>query len=298
MKRSSVLSLEHFLERLLDIDGLARVEDNWVKTGMVSTYNRSGGNADGFTLMTPEGEERVMARRLPGPELRYETELRPGDRVVVADLEGPGCIDRLYCATPGGRLRIYLDDAREATVDARCRDVFEGRLPAFPAPLAGRRGRGFYSYVPIPFSRRCRIEIEVTEPSGETLDLGFGNYYQVSYRRFTPQTKVASFPESLSPTQAGLIGALQAQWTSTGSDPRGDAAYEWIEGEADILAGATTALAEIGGEGWIGQLWLAPADESAPARTFLRRTSLRCFWDGSPFPSVNVPLGDFFGYCR
>jgi hypothetical protein len=288
--------LSYFLRRLRDIEGLARIEDDWVKNGMLSTYNRSGGNSDGFTFWTLDGEERMMARRLPGPGLHYHSDLAVGDRAVVADLEGPGCIDRMFVATPGGRLRFYLDGQDQPTIEATCEDLFEGRLDAFPSPITGQRGRSYYSFMPVPFRSRCRIEVEAIEPSGRTLDLGYGNYYQVNYRQFSPDVDVVSHPGTLSAAEQSDVEAVRRQWLAVGQDPRSDVEYEWFEGAATIESGKTVTLLDTAGAGSIGQLWIIPEDPSTDTRDFLRRTALRCYWDQARFPSVDVPLGDFFGY--
>ena len=59
-----------------------------------------------------------------------------------------------------------------------------------------------------------------------------------------------------------------------------------------IPAGATRKLAEITGPGVITNIWVTI---SSPDKYFLRRILLRMFWDGETNPSVEVPIGDFFG---
>ena len=60
----------------------------------------------------------------------------------------------------------------------------------------------------------------------------------------------------------------------------------------NILAGETAALAEIEGPGIITRIWIT-IDSRDPY--FLRRILLRMYWDGEENPSVEVPVGDFFG---
>ncbi len=59
-----------------------------------------------------------------------------------------------------------------------------------------------------------------------------------------------------------------------------------------IPAGAVCRLAEIRGPGLITNLWVTI---SSPDRYMLRRILLRMYWDGEGNPSVEVPIGDFFG---
>ncbi len=59
-----------------------------------------------------------------------------------------------------------------------------------------------------------------------------------------------------------------------------------------IRRGETATLLDTSGTGIITHLWVTTACEE---RNHLRKTVLRMWWDGEPDPSVEVPLGDFFG---
>ena len=58
--------------------------------------------------------------------------------------------------------------------------------------------------------------------------------------------------------------------------------------------GASVVLGEIAGAGCVKHIWVTMAS-LPPERPELRQTVLRMFWDGEDSPSVDVPLGDFFG---
>ncbi len=60
----------------------------------------------------------------------------------------------------------------------------------------------------------------------------------------------------------------------------------------NIHAGDTVTIADIDGPGVITRIWIT-IDSRDPH--FLRRILLRMFWDGEQHPSVEVPVGDFFG---
>jgi len=70
-------------------------------------------------------------------------------------------------------------------------------------------------------------------------------------------------------------------------DPSG-ANRDWIT----IAPGETRSLLEISGTGVIRRFYVAPL---APDRMRYRKVILRMYWDGEKEPSVEVPLGDFFG---
>ena len=66
-------------------------------------------------------------------------------------------------------------------------------------------------------------------------------------------------------------------------------------GNADYMPigiGETKVLADIKGSGVVTRIWVTI---SAEDRYFLRRLLLRMYWDGEKDPSVECPVGDFFG---
>jgi len=68
-------------------------------------------------------------------------------------------------------------------------------------------------------------------------------------------------------------------------------------GNADNITigpGETALLGEVEGAGCVKHIWMTMM--SLPEEPHdLCQTVLRCFWDGEETPSVEVPLGDFFG---
>jgi hypothetical protein len=62
----------------------------------------------------------------------------------------------------------------------------------------------------------------------------------------------------------------------------------------DIAPGKSAVLLETKGPGKITHLWLTYADFPRH-ETVLRDLILRIYWEGASVPSVEVPLGDFFG---
>jgi len=70
-------------------------------------------------------------------------------------------------------------------------------------------------------------------------------------------------------------------------DPTGGNADYW-----DFAPGQTRPIAAIQGAGCIKHIWMTMASHE-PA--FARQIVLRMWWDGEAHPSVEVPIGDFFG---
>lgn len=63
----------------------------------------------------------------------------------------------------------------------------------------------------------------------------------------------------------------------------------------EVKNGETATLMDIEGCGVIRHIWITIPDRSPEA---MRSMILRMYWDNSPVPSVEVPLGDFFGVAH
>ncbi len=59
-----------------------------------------------------------------------------------------------------------------------------------------------------------------------------------------------------------------------------------------VPAGQTARIAELQGAGCIKHIWMTIGSSEA---AFARKIVLRAWWDGEPEPSIECPLGDFFG---
>jgi hypothetical protein len=111
----------------------------------------------------------------------------PGERVVLADLEGPGTLRHVWMALPPGPpealralgLEVFYDGTAEPSVSVPCLDFFaspHGRPVAFDSALVSvHEGRGFNAYFPMPFRRGVRVEFSNGSPRPIPL------YYQIDY---------------------------------------------------------------------------------------------------------------------
>jgi hypothetical protein len=66
--------------------------------------------------------------------------------------------------------------------------------------------------------------------------------------------------------------------------------YDWIE----LSAGERRSIADISGAGCIRHIWCTMFPPSGE-EDYLRKVIIRMYWDGEKHPSVEVPIGDFFG---
>ena len=125
--------------------------------------------------------------RLTLPEdFRYERvlkkeEYRAGDKRIIADLEGPGCVRHFYCAgSRGGTyrdkftrnrgfiLRVYWDEEEKPSVEVPVADFFgiHHNVSYYPINsfyLTAKADAGLGCYFPMPFGRSARFEVEALE---------------------------------------------------------------------------------------------------------------------------------------
>ena len=74
--------------------------------------------------------------------------------------------------------------------------------------------------------------------------------------------------------------------------------YDRTGGNADwyeIKPHETRDFAEFKGEGIVKHIWITMANFGRVEEFLLRKTVLRAYWDGEESPSVEAPVGDFFG---
>src|SRR5919197_287375 len=84
------------------------------------------------------------------------------------------------------------------------------------------------------------------------------------------------------PRLTGTRSARVSSWDRTGGN----------DDRLTIRPGERAVLAEIGEPGVVRHIWMTIACREPH---YLRRIVLRAFWDGEQRPSIEVPIGDFFG---
>jgi hypothetical protein len=213
-----------------------------------------------------------------------------GNLLVIAEMEGPGCIWRIWSAqADGGHVKIYLDGATEPAVDLPFIGYFNRKNAPFVHPsFVHTTAKGLNSYVPIPYQKSCKIVAEK----------GWGRYYHFTYETFPEGTVVPTFTRDLSNEETmALRSAGEFLRSGVGADPAGKRYGEaTLMKRHSIPARGTVVVADLKGERAITAIkvrtnWASTKDASEA----LRELVLRIAWDGEMSPSVFVPLGDFFG---
>jgi hypothetical protein len=118
------------------------------------------------------------------------------------------------------------------------------------------------------------------QPKFNGIDANLGNLYRMS----DAKTRSIS-PENYN----GAKGEGGKATTGTGSGASRDLGQGWkVSPSVNIKSKTTFTIAEIDGSGSIQHIWMTPTGN-------WRYSILRFYWDDEPNPSVEVPVGDFFG---
>ena len=97
----------------------------------------------------------------------------------------------------------------------------------------------------------------------------------------------ATTPEAAGPLPAYARAQAHQSLKQSSADPTGGNKDFW-----PIAPGATRKLFTSQGPGVITHIWFTI---SAPSANHLKEVVIRMYWDGATQPSVEVPVGDFFG---
>ncbi len=251
------------------LDRLPLLKDS-VNVGSVSSYDRTGGNDDGFSG-------------------KYSFIRKDPEGLVIADLKGPGVIYRVWTPTPtDDTLEFLFDGETKPRIEVKFLDLFLGKDPDFPPPLTGFGAGGYYCYVPIPFAKSCVVRMRAPKVQ----------FYQINYALYASNTPIASFSRTRTPEENQDLARAREFLNAAGTDV---SRFGLPAGVKPLLnqtiltlkPGATGTVFRANKGGRIAGLRFSPAEAMVgKARDLLLKIS----FDGQA-PAVLCPLGDFFGYA-
>ncbi|NLH18228.1 MAG: DUF2961 domain-containing protein [Phycisphaerae bacterium] len=258
------------IQELYRLDRLPTFRES-VKVASVSSYDRTGGNNDGF------GGQYSFVRKENGG-------------LVLADLEGPGVLYRFHTPTPTeDLLEFYFDGEQKPRIQVKYRDLFMGNHPAFPRPLVGFGGGGFYSYVPLPYEKSCKVFLKAERTQ----------FYQINYAQYPQGMGIQSFAVEPTVEYQQYLERARKLFEAAGTDistyviPK-DGQVESLVSTVNLEAGKAVSIFDTDRPGRIVGIRLRPADALIGKK---RDVLLRAYWDGDSKPAIACPAGDFFGYA-
>jgi hypothetical protein len=227
------------------------------------------------TFENPTGARGAGGAAHGGRKGAPNRKVAPGERVVLADLDGPGTVRHIWLTVPPGRperlrsllLEVRYDGQSEPSIATPVLDFFglpHGRPVAYASALTtAQEGRGLNAYLPLPF--RDHIEIAFTNHSDRETTLYYQvdytlepelpadlGYLHVAFRRENPTVQQRDFVIT-----DGLVGPGRFVGCSIGVRVIDHAAW-YGEGEVKVYRDGDTDLPTICGTGledYVGTAW-------------------------------------------
>jgi hypothetical protein len=280
---ADTINYASLVHRLMDMEHLAVLPadgetcQQWSSYDRASRYDAASGK---YVQWDANGDGGQFIRK-------------EGDAYVMAEMEGPGCIWRIWSATAEqGHVKIFLDGQEQPAVDLPFQEYFTGKTRPFAYPalsyqLADVGSRGHNLYVPIPYQKSCKVVAQE----------GWGAYYHIVYSTFAPGTKVPTFSSELSPNDVAALEQVNTFFASQlGQDPAGHRAGEEAISDTVVVAALSSQKLRITGSRAItairGAVECKDREDEIAA---LRQLVLSISFDDQRAPSVWTPVGDFFG---
>ncbi|MFN0205504.1 MAG: glycoside hydrolase family 172 protein, partial [Planctomycetota bacterium] len=248
------------VERLINIESLTMPEPG-VECKQFASTDRSGKGRDHGNYLRTDGK-----------------------RHVLAEMDGPGVIVRIWSANAQGTLRIYIDGEAAPRIDCPFQDIFTNKYAPFVEPIAIHAGGGWISYFPIAYQRNCRVEVEDLKEPGSL-------YYQIQYQTYPKLTAMRSFERELPPEEKAALAKVLELWKKPGNRPTARRVKDKsLSFERHLEAGEGKVIFESAACASILSLQI----KTMPATPeILRALEIEAAFDGKV--TISAPLADFFG---
>lgn len=179
-------------------------------------------------------------------------------------------------------LRIWIDDS--LIVSDHLYSFFKKAVPALHAPFDSLCSGALVCDVQMPFKRCFRV----------TYSADFNHcclFWAVGWRAVDSAAITEAWSVKPSATSQQQMAAAEKVMWNHGS-PWSKESPISKQGTGTVASKDTLVLASLIGEGLIQTIHLKPSTFDT---ALLKNVTLEMYWDGSPKPSVQVPLLDFFG---
>lgn len=253
------------IRQLYRIDQLPQYRAGIVE--QFSGYDRTGKNDDGFNGT-------------------YSYLRKEGDTQVIAEMKGPGVINRIYWAATSftDTIQFFFDDEKEPRINMPFYHMFAGKHFPFVNPVCGHEIGGYYCYLPIPYEKSCKVVFH-----------GIMNFYQLQYRTYPDDTKIKSFSMDWDDREKeALIHAVRI-WNQAGSNYLKDL-YENLhikDIKVKLNPGKNIRIFELNRGGRIAGIEMTGIGSMNKNDNGL---ILKAKWDNENEWAIHAPVKDFFGY--
>ena len=252
------------LLNLSDISRLPRYRDGQID--QLSSYDRTGGNDDGFS------GKYSFVREEPGG-------------LVMADLKGPGVVNRIWTPTPSSdTVKFFFDGESKPRIAIPFIELFTGKTFPFQAPLSGNQIGGYYCYLPIPYEKSLKIVYV-----GKNL-----KFHQTQYRTLGKQDQVKSFSTDLVRAHKEAFERIGSIWNKSASPLQAYGNKIKSKKISIVLRSGTDQPIFSMTSG--GRLIGIELDAGNLAQHY-RKIGFTARWDNETKNAIDLPLHDYFGFA-
>ncbi|RNI26494.1 glycoside hydrolase family 172 protein [Rufibacter latericius] len=233
----------------------------------LSSFDRTGGNDDGFS-----GKYSAV-RKEPGG-------------LVLADLKGPGVVNRIWTPTPeADTVKFFFDGEKKPRISIPFINLFTGKHDPFVAPLCGTQLGGFYCYLPIPYEKSLKILY-----TGKNL-----RFHQIQFRSLDRKERMGSFTPALLNQNKDVLEKIASAWGKQTSPLLlyGDK-LKSQKVNVVLRKGAEATLFEMNNGGRIVGLEIGAGSDLLQA---YQKVLLTARWDDEKTNALELPLHTFFGFA-
>lgn len=231
-----------------------------------SSYDRTEGNDDGFSG-------------------KYSFIRMEGDKQVLAEMTGPGVINRIHTPTPTeDTIEFYFDGETIPTIRMPFSHLFVGNRFPFLNPVCDHEVGGYYCYLPMPYDKSCKVLF-----SGKML------FWQLQYRTYPEGTEVKTFSLDWDNAERAALDKTVDLWKRHGTNilPECYDGYKAKSSELKLSPGDSHKVFESKKGGRIIGIEVEGLDKLPKDDN---RLILRARWDGESKWAINAPMKELFGY--
>lgn len=267
-EQSPIQSFVAELSQLYRVDQLPKYRSGIVE--QISSYDPTGLNDDGF-------------------EGKYSYLRKEGNALVLADLTGPGVINRIWTPTPTtDTIQFYFDGETTPRINIPFIDLFSGKVYPFVKPICGNEAGGYFCYIPIPYQKSCKIVFQ-----GEKIE-----FHQIQYRPYAEGSSIPSFRMDFSPAERQELEQAVQFWSGAYSP------LDYLNYLGETLQVETRQFALTPGQTVSffstkkgGRIVGIEIEDGGALEGANKNILLQAYWDGDVAPAIDAPAADFFGYA-
>ncbi|HUX94201.1 MAG TPA: glycoside hydrolase family 172 protein [Bacteroidales bacterium] len=287
-ERNIPVTTVKLIDEMTDLDRLTRLPSKNYRTIQFSSYDRRSKSPNDSCWFS--NEDGFGSEPIPGfAEMLEKPDSAGVGEYLICDIKGPGAIVRLWTANINGDIRLFLDNTDEPIFEGSAQDFFWKTMDQLSGKDLGSDYAGIVrqfdaTYLPIPFSEKCRIEW-----IGDITKIHF---YHVGIRVYDPEVRVETFKKSDAGIYLEKLKKVkeilsEPDVISEGSDNR------VISNESTLRPSDKKVLfSDSGGKAIIR---FSVNLKASGIEQALRSNIVTIWFDDSSVPQVEAPLGDFFG---